>query len=153
MYSQGTSSRVRVRTYAGEGKIILNTEIKLKLHGRMLNLLAIEEYLNNGSGFSFPVEVTHRDFNLVPHRAYLHPAGGRQSFLLSHLSGTGCTGSSHVPEQSDQEITSTLLNSFQHYHLCGAPHLHHHQHCLCQVLNHPGQPGSTPPHHLNRRFH
>ena len=42
-------------TYAGEGKIILTTEIKLKLHDKMVKLLAIEEDLNNGSGFSFPV--------------------------------------------------------------------------------------------------
>ena len=42
-------------SYAGEGKIILTTEIKLKLHGKTLNLSAIEEDLNNGSGFSFPV--------------------------------------------------------------------------------------------------
>ena len=55
MYSRGTSSRVRVMSYAGEGKIILTTEIKLKLHGKTLNLSAIEEDLNNGSGFSFPV--------------------------------------------------------------------------------------------------
>ena len=33
MYSQGTSSRVRVMTYASEGKVILTTEIKLRLNG------------------------------------------------------------------------------------------------------------------------
>ena len=38
MYSQGTSSRVRVMTYPGEGKIILTTEVKLKLHGKTLRL-------------------------------------------------------------------------------------------------------------------
>ena len=55
MYSQGTSSRVRVMTYAGVGKIILSSEVRLKLHGKMLKLLTKEEDLNNGSGFSFPV--------------------------------------------------------------------------------------------------
>ena len=49
MYSRGTSFRVRVMTYTGEGKIILNTEVRLKLHGKMLKLLAIEEDLNNSS--------------------------------------------------------------------------------------------------------
>ena len=48
MYSRGTSSRVRVMTYAGEGKIILTTEIKLKLNGKILQLSAIKEDLNNG---------------------------------------------------------------------------------------------------------
>ena len=42
-------------TYAGEGKIILTTKIKLKLNGKILKLSAIEEDLNNRSGFSFPV--------------------------------------------------------------------------------------------------
>ena len=55
MYSQGTFSRVGVMTYAGVGKMILTSEVKLKLHGKMLKLLTIEEDLNNGSGFSFPV--------------------------------------------------------------------------------------------------
>ena len=51
-YSIGTSSKVRLVTYAGEGKTILTTEIKLKLHGKVLKLSIIEEDLNNGSGFS-----------------------------------------------------------------------------------------------------
>ena len=54
MYSQGTSSRVRVMTYAGEGKVLLTTEIKLRLNGKRLKLSCIEEDLNHGSGFSFP---------------------------------------------------------------------------------------------------
>ena len=62
MYSQGTSSRVRVMTYAGEGKIILTTEVRLKLHGKMLTLSAIEEDLNNGSGFFFMVPPKWRSF-------------------------------------------------------------------------------------------
>ena len=41
-------------TYAGEGKVILTTEIKLKINGKILRLSSIEEDLNNGSGFSFP---------------------------------------------------------------------------------------------------
>ena len=55
MYSLGTSSQLRVMTYAGEGKIILTTAVKLKLPGATLTLNTIEEDLNNGSGFSFPV--------------------------------------------------------------------------------------------------
>ena len=54
MHSRGTSSKVRVKTYAGEGKIIITTEVKLKLHGKKLKLSAIEEDLINGFGFSFP---------------------------------------------------------------------------------------------------
>ena len=55
MYSRGTSTGVRVLSYAGEGRVILTTEIKLKLNGNLLKLSAIEEDLNNGSGFSFPI--------------------------------------------------------------------------------------------------
>ena len=55
MYSLGTSSQIRVMTYAGEGKTILTTAVKLKLPWRTLKLSTIEEDLNNGSGFSFPV--------------------------------------------------------------------------------------------------
>ena len=62
MYSQGTSSRVRVMTYAGEGKVILTTEVKLKLHGKMLKFSAIGEDLNNSSGFFFPVPPKWRLF-------------------------------------------------------------------------------------------
>ena len=54
MNSQGNSTRARVLAYSGEGKIILTTEIKLKLFGQILNLSAIEEDLKNGSGFLFP---------------------------------------------------------------------------------------------------
>ena len=54
-YSLGTSSKVRLVTYAGEGKTILTTEIKLKLHGKVLKLSIIEEDLNKGSGFSLSV--------------------------------------------------------------------------------------------------
>ena len=55
MYSLRTSSKVRLMTYAGEGKVILTTDVKLTILGRTLKLSAIEEDLNNGSGFSFPV--------------------------------------------------------------------------------------------------
>ena len=41
-------------TYTGEGKVILTTEIKLRINGKILKLSSIEEDLNNGSGFSFP---------------------------------------------------------------------------------------------------
>ena len=62
MYSQGTSSRVRVMTYAGEGKVILTTEVKLRLNGKMLKFSAIEEDLNNGSEFSFPTPSKWKTF-------------------------------------------------------------------------------------------
>ena len=39
----GTSSRVGVMAYEEEVKIILTTEIKLKLHRKILKLLAIED--------------------------------------------------------------------------------------------------------------
>ena len=48
--------------YAGIGKIILTTEVKLKLNGKMLKLSAIEEDLNNGSGFAFPIPSNWRTF-------------------------------------------------------------------------------------------
>ena len=54
MYSLGTSSQIRMITYAGEGKTILTTAVKLRLPGAILTLSAIEEDLNNGSVFSFP---------------------------------------------------------------------------------------------------
>ena len=54
MYSQGNSTRVRVLSYAGEGKVILTTQIKLKIFGQVSKLSAVDEDLNNGSGFSFP---------------------------------------------------------------------------------------------------
>ena len=62
MYYRGTSFKVKVMTYEEEGKIILTTEIKLKLHGKILKLLAIEEDLNNGSGFSVSVLPKWRSF-------------------------------------------------------------------------------------------
>ena len=62
MYSLGPSSRVRVLTYAGEGKDILTTEVKLKLHGKTLKLSTIEEDLNNGSEFSLSIPHKWRSF-------------------------------------------------------------------------------------------
>ena len=55
MFSLGLSSRVRVLTYAGKGRVILTTEVKLKLHGKPLKLSKIEEDLNNSSGFSLSI--------------------------------------------------------------------------------------------------
>jgi len=55
MYTLGTSSKVRLVTYAGEGKTILTTEVKLRLHGKILRLSVIEENLNNGAGFTLSV--------------------------------------------------------------------------------------------------
>ena len=66
MYSQGTSSRVRVMTYAWEGKIILTTKVRLRLNGKMLKLSAIEENLNNSSRFSFPTPTKWRRYMVTP---------------------------------------------------------------------------------------
>ena len=55
MFYLGTSSKVRIMTYAGEGTTILTTEVKLKLQGKILMLSIIQEDLNNGSGFSLSV--------------------------------------------------------------------------------------------------
>jgi len=55
MYTLGPSSKVRLVTYAGEGKTILTTEVKLRLHGKILRLSVIEENLNNGAGFTLSV--------------------------------------------------------------------------------------------------
>ena len=55
MYTLGTSSKVRLVTYAGEGKTILTTEVKLRLYGKILKLSVIEENLNNGVGFTLSV--------------------------------------------------------------------------------------------------
>ena len=41
-------------THAGEGKIILTTEVKLRLNVKTLKLSAIEEDQNRSSGFSLP---------------------------------------------------------------------------------------------------
>ena len=43
MYSTGNSTRVRVLTYAGEGKVIITTEVKPRLNGYKLKLSAIEQ--------------------------------------------------------------------------------------------------------------
>ena len=86
MYSRGTSFRVKVMTYTGKGKIILTTEIKLKLHWKILTLLAIEEDLNSSSGFSFSVSPNkwRKLTDLGPHQSDLHLAGWRQQPLLPY---------------------------------------------------------------------
>ena len=78
MYSLGTSSQIRMITYAGEGKTILTTAVKLRLPGTTLTLSAIEEDLNNGSGFSFPVPSKWR--SLVGSSTSQH--SGQVSILL-----------------------------------------------------------------------
>ena len=50
MYSLVPSYKVRVLTYSGKGRVILTTEVKLKLLGKTLRLATIEDDLNNGSG-------------------------------------------------------------------------------------------------------
>ena len=62
MYSLGNSNRVRVLTYAGEGRVILTTKVKLRLNGYVLKLSAIEDDLNNGSGFYFPTPPKWRTY-------------------------------------------------------------------------------------------
>ena len=58
MYSLGSSSQVKIATYAGEGKVVLTTAVKLRIQGKTLKLSTIEEDLNNGSGFSFTITST-----------------------------------------------------------------------------------------------
>jgi len=55
MYSLGSSSQVKIMTYAGEGKVVLTTTVKLRIQGKTLRLSTIEENLNNGSTFSFTI--------------------------------------------------------------------------------------------------
>ena len=62
MYSLGSSSQVKIMTYAGEGKIVLTTTVKLRIQGRTLKLSTIEENLNNGSAFSFFIPTKWRVF-------------------------------------------------------------------------------------------
>ena len=54
LYSLGNATKVRVMTYAGEGKNIITTAVKLKIGDITLKLAAIEDDLNHGAGFSFP---------------------------------------------------------------------------------------------------
>ena len=62
MYSLGKTSQIKVITYAGEGKTILTTAVKLRLPGKTLKLSTIEEDLNHGTGFSFPIPRKWRSF-------------------------------------------------------------------------------------------
>ena len=48
--------------YAGEGKVVLTTTVKLRIQGRTLKLSTIEENLNNGSAFSFTIPAKWRAF-------------------------------------------------------------------------------------------
>ena len=65
MYSLGSSTQVKIMTYAGEGKVVLTTTVKLRIKGKTLKLSTIDENLNNGS----------------PSPSPSHPSGGRS---LSH---------------------------------------------------------------------
>ena len=51
----GTSSKVRLVTYAGEDKTVLTNEDKLKLNWKDLRLSIITEDLNNGVGFTISI--------------------------------------------------------------------------------------------------
>ena len=79
-------------TYAGEGKILLTTEIKLKLNGKMLKLSAIEEDLNTSSGFSFPVPSKWRSFTGMltsSHSGQISILlGGNNHLFFPHGNGT-----------------------------------------------------------------
>ena len=61
MYSLGSSSQVKIATYAGEGKVVLTTAVKLRIQGKTLKLSTIEEDLNNGSAFSFTIPLKWRN--------------------------------------------------------------------------------------------
>ena len=62
MYSLGPSYKMKVLTYSGKARVILTTEVKLKLLGKTLKLAMIEDDLNNGSGFSLSVPQKWRSF-------------------------------------------------------------------------------------------
>ena len=49
-------------TYAGKGKVVLTTTVKLRIKGKTLRLSTIEENLNNGSAFSFAIPHKWRSF-------------------------------------------------------------------------------------------
>ena len=53
---------MKVLTYSGKARVILTTEVKLKLLGKTLKLAMIEDDLNNGSGFSLSVPQKWRSF-------------------------------------------------------------------------------------------
>ena len=99
MYSLGPSSRVRVLTYAGEGKDILTTEVKLKLHGKTLKLSTIEEDLNSGSGFSLSILHKWRSFTGTSTSHHT----GRISILLG--------GDNHLffPTEIEQDLQGIAL--------------------------------------------
>ena len=63
---------------AGEGKVILTTQIKLKILGQVLTLSAIDEDLNNASGFSFPTPSKWRPYTGTSTTSHL----GQISILL-----------------------------------------------------------------------
>ena len=54
LYSMGKTTRLQVLTYAGQGKIITTTAVRLNLNGFMVKLSAIDADLNDGSAYSFP---------------------------------------------------------------------------------------------------
>ena len=62
MYALGPSYKMKVLTYSGKARVILTTEVKLKLLGKTLRLAMIEDDLNNGSGFSLSVPHKWRSF-------------------------------------------------------------------------------------------
>ena len=62
MYSLGPSYKMKVLTYSGKARVILTTEVKLKLLGKTLRLAMIEDDLNNGSGFSLSIPHKWRSF-------------------------------------------------------------------------------------------
>ena len=53
---------MRVLIYSGKARVILTTEVKLKLLEKTLRLATIEDDLNNGSGFSLSVPHKWRSF-------------------------------------------------------------------------------------------
>jgi len=99
IYSLGTSSQIRVMTYAGEGNAILTTPVKLRLPGVTLTLTAIEEDLNNGTGFSFPVPSKWR--STVGSSTSQH--SGQVSMLL------GGDNNYHFPKEIERDSQGLAL--------------------------------------------
>ena len=81
MYSLGSSSQVKIMTYAGEGKVVLTTTVKLRIQGRTLKLSTIEENLNNGSAFSFSIPTKWRAFTKSSTSNHDPTQGGQSPFI------------------------------------------------------------------------
>ena len=80
MYSLGNSNRVRVLTYAGEGRVILTTKVKLRLCSKVIShQRRSQQWFWVLFPYSSQMEDLYRNLHHVSLRTNLHPAGRRQS--------------------------------------------------------------------------